>query len=63
MRDFSFRRNLTRSTQKLGLDVEDFKCLAFGTCCGWDSRAPINCKLTHYHFPHGIANHGLPGVD
>jgi hypothetical protein len=39
---------LTRSTRKLGANSEDFKCLAFATRCGWDSRAPENCKLNHY---------------
>jgi hypothetical protein len=50
MRDLSFRGILSRNTQKLGPDVEDFKCLAVATRCGWDSRAPKNRKQYHYPF-------------
>jgi hypothetical protein len=27
--------------------AENFKGMAVATCCGWDSRAPRNCKLGH----------------
>jgi hypothetical protein len=47
---------LTRSTRKLESAVEDSQCVAFATRCGWDSRAPKNCKLTHYQAADGLAN-------
>jgi hypothetical protein len=32
---------------KLEPDIEGFKGFPIATRCGWDSRAPKNCKLGH----------------
>jgi hypothetical protein len=33
---------------KLEPDIEGFKGFPIATRCGWDSRAPKNCKSGHY---------------
>jgi hypothetical protein len=36
---------LTRSTPIQEAEAENFKGIAVVTRCGWDSRAPRNCKF------------------